>query len=79
MFNYREKSCRQDSFFFRRDLSAYVETSAVKAKVAPYPPCHRDSFSAKVPGLVAGWLRQVTLTAHTRWPLWFTRSFVYVR
>jgi len=39
------------------------------AKIAPYLPCHRDSFSAKVPGLVAGWLRQVTLTAHTRWPL----------
>jgi hypothetical protein len=29
----------------------------------------RDSLLAKVPGLVAGWLRQVTLTAHTRWPL----------
>jgi len=40
------------------------------AKIAPYLPCHRDSFSAKVPGQVAGWLRQVTLTAHTRWPLW---------
>jgi len=39
------------------------------AKIAPYLPCHRDSFSAKVSGLVAGWLRQVTLTAHTRWPL----------
>jgi len=25
--------------------------------------------SWRVPGLVAGWLRQVTLTAHTRWPL----------
>jgi hypothetical protein len=32
-------------------------------------PCHRDSFSAKVPALIAGWLRQVTLTAHTRWQL----------
>jgi hypothetical protein len=39
------------------------------AKIAPYLPCHRDSFPAKVPGQVAGWLRQVTLTAHTRWPL----------
>jgi len=36
------------------------------AKIAPYLPCHRDSFSAKVPGLAAGWLRQVTLTTHTR-------------
>jgi hypothetical protein len=39
------------------------------AKSTPYLSCHRDYFSAKVPGPVAGWLRQVTLTAHTRWPL----------
>jgi hypothetical protein len=32
------------------------------AKIAPYLPCHRDNFSAEVPGLVAGWLRQVTFT-----------------
>jgi hypothetical protein len=24
---------------------------------------------AKVTGMVTGWLRQATLTAHTRWPL----------
>ena len=32
------------------------------AKIEPYLPCHRDNLPAKVPGLVAGWLRQVTLT-----------------
>jgi hypothetical protein len=32
-------------------------------------PCHRDNFPAKEPRLVAGWLSQVTLTAHTRWQL----------
>jgi hypothetical protein len=30
------------------------------AKNTPYLSCHRDNFPAKVPGLVAGWLRQVT-------------------
>jgi hypothetical protein len=50
------------------------------AKIAPYLPCHRDSFPAKVPGQVAGWLRQVTLTAHTRWPLgaiitWYSKTY----
>ena len=29
-------------------------------KTAPYPSRHRDNFPAKVPGLLAGWLRQVT-------------------
>jgi len=47
------------------------------AKIAPYLPCHRDSFSAKVPGLVARWLRQVTLTAHTRWLL-IIQNFSYL-
>jgi hypothetical protein len=28
-------------------------------KHAPYLSCHRDSFEAKAPGQVAGWLRQV--------------------
>jgi len=50
-------------------LKRQLNLSPGQAKIAPYLPCHRDSFSAKVPGLVAGWLRQVTLTAHTRWPL----------
>jgi hypothetical protein len=39
------------------------------AKMEPYLLCHMDSFSAKVLGLNAGWLHQVTLTAHTRWLL----------
>ena len=30
------------------------------AKSTPYLSCHRDYFSAKVPGSVAGWLHQVT-------------------
>jgi len=54
-----------DSSVLKRQLNL----SPGLAKIAPYLPCHRDSFLAKVPGLVAGWLRQVTLTAHTRWPL----------
>jgi hypothetical protein len=53
----------------RSVLKKQLNLSPGLAKIAPYLPCHRDSFSAKVPGLVAGWLRQVTLTAHTRWPL----------
>jgi len=53
----------------RSVLKRKLNLSPGLAKIAPYLPCHRDSFSAKVPGLVAGWLRQVTLTAHTRWPL----------
>jgi len=53
----------------RSVLKRQLNLSPGLAKIAPYLPCHRDSFSAKVPGLVAGWLRQVTLTAHTRWPL----------
>jgi len=56
----------------RSVLKRQLDLSAGFAKIAPYLPCHRDSFSAKVPGLVAGWLRQVTLTAHTRWPLAFS-------
>jgi hypothetical protein len=47
----------------------HVNLSPGLAKIAPYLPCRRGSFSDKVPGLVAGWLRQVTLTAHTRWLL----------
>jgi hypothetical protein len=39
------------------------------AKTRAIPSLHLDYFSAKVPELVAGWLRQVTLTAQTRWPL----------
>jgi len=53
----------------RSVLKMQLNLSPGLAKIAPDLPCHRDSFSAKVPGLLAGWLRQVTLTAHTRWPL----------
>jgi hypothetical protein len=53
----------------RSVLKRQLNLSPGLAKIAPYLTCHRANFSAKVPGLVAGWLRQVTLTAHTRWPL----------
>ena len=39
---------------------ASEKTCAMTAKTAPYPARHRDSNSAKAPGPVAGWLRQVT-------------------
>jgi hypothetical protein len=39
------------------------------AKSAPYLSCHRDNFSAKVPGPVAGWLHQVTQPPHIAGPL----------
>ncbi len=53
----------------RSMLKRQLNLSPGLAKIAPYLPCHRDSLSAKVPRSIAGWLRQVTLTAHTRWPL----------
>jgi hypothetical protein len=34
--------------------------STQTAKSTPYLFCHRDNFSAKISGPVAGWLRQVT-------------------
>jgi hypothetical protein len=39
------------------------------AKSTPYLSCHRDYFSAKVPGSVAGWLRQVTQPPFIAGPL----------
>ena len=36
------------------------KTCTWTAKSTPYLSCHRDYFPAKVPGPVAGWLRQVT-------------------
>jgi hypothetical protein len=39
------------------------------SKSAPYLSCHRDYFSAKAPGPVAGWLRQVTQPPHIAGPL----------
>jgi hypothetical protein len=50
-------------------LKRQLNHSPGLAKIAPYLPCHRDNFPAKGPGQVAGCLRQVTLTAHTHWPL----------
>ena len=40
-----------------------------RQKHAPYLSCHRDYFSAKATGQMAGWLRQVTLTPSTAGPL----------
>ena len=39
------------------------------AKSTPYLSCHRDNFPAKVPGLVAGWLCQVTQPPFIAGPL----------
>jgi hypothetical protein len=39
------------------------------AKSTPYLSCHRDNFLAKVPGPVAGWLRQVTQPPFIAGPL----------
>jgi hypothetical protein len=39
------------------------------AKSTPYLSCHRDNSSAKVPGPVAGWLRQVTQPPFIAGPL----------
>jgi hypothetical protein len=48
-----DKFCSGDNFVFRRDLPAFVKTSAVKAKIAPWCLARRDYFLAKVPGLVS--------------------------
>jgi hypothetical protein len=39
------------------------------AKSTPYLSCHRDYFPAKVPGPLAGWLRQVTQPPFIAGPL----------
>jgi hypothetical protein len=41
------------------------------AKSKPDLSCHRDNFLAKVPGPVAGWLRQVTQPLFIAGPLAF--------
>ena len=41
-----------------------------QAKSTPYLSCHRDYFSAKAPGYVAGWLRQVTQPPFIAGPLY---------
>ena len=45
------------------------------AKSTPYLSCHRDNFPAKVSGLVAGWLRQVTQPPFIAGPLALMRGF----
>jgi len=49
-----------------RDLPAFVKTTAVKAKIAPWCLASRDSLLAKEPGPVTGWTAPPTLSAHTR-------------
>ena len=63
-------------FYLNRDFGSgqilqtrQVYLSPGFAKIAPYPPRHRDSFLAKVPGQVTGWLRRVTFTPSTAGPL----------
>jgi hypothetical protein len=45
------------------------KTCTRTAKSTPYLSCHRDNFLAKVPGPVAGWLRQVTQPPFIAGPL----------
>jgi len=45
------------------------KTCAMTAKTAPYPSRHRDSFPAKAPGPVAGWLHRVTQPPFIAGPL----------
>jgi len=45
------------------------KTCTMTAKTAPYPSRHRDSFPAKVPGQVPGWLRRVTQPPFIAGPL----------
>jgi hypothetical protein len=42
------------------------------AKSTPYLSCHRDLISAKVPGSVAGWLRQVPQPTFIAGPLYLS-------
>ena len=48
---------------------ASEKTCTMTAKTAPYLSCHRDSYLPKVPGPVAGWLRQVTQPPFIAGPL----------
>jgi len=68
------------SFVYRDYLpSVYLTCTAIApapkkictwtAKSTPYLSCHRDNFLAKVPGPVAGWLRQVTQPPFIAGPL----------
>jgi hypothetical protein len=68
------------NFIYRDYFSAAYQTCTATApapkkictrtaKSTPYLSCHRDNFSAKVPGPVAGWLRQVTQPPFIAGPL----------
>jgi hypothetical protein len=46
------------------------------AKIAPWWLARRDSFAAKVPGLMVGVAAPPTLSAHTRWPLGCNYTFL---
>jgi hypothetical protein len=52
------------------------KTCAMTAKTAPYQSRHRDSYSAKAPGPVAGWPRRVTQPPFTTGSL--AQMFQYV-
>jgi hypothetical protein len=78
---YRETALVRFSNFFYRDsitttyknctaiAPAHNKNCAMTAKNAPYLSCHRDNFLPKVPGPVAGWLRQVTQPPFIAWLL----------
>jgi hypothetical protein len=58
-------------FYHSPGWPAYVKTSAVKAKIAPWclasrDPSLRSGLLAKEPGPVTGWTAPPTLSAHTR-------------
>jgi hypothetical protein len=53
------------------------KTCTLTAKTAPYPARHRDSYSAKAPGPVAGWLHRVTQPPFIAGPLCVMRGNTY--
>jgi len=59
-----------------RSLTNTINFVSGWAKSTPYLSCHRDNFPAKVPGLVAGWLRQVTQPPHIAGPLCLSSSCI---
>jgi hypothetical protein len=48
---------------------AFNQIHTWTAKSTPYLSCHRENYPAKVPGPVAGWLRQVTQPPFIAGPL----------
>ena len=74
------RQCPLSTFCYRDKFPATYQTCTataparnkictMTAKSTPYPACHRDNFPAKVPGPVAGWLRQVTQPPFIAGPL----------